>query len=91
MLLKGPREGYPGKSTALLFKSVLCLVKRLFLTYTVVPVECWCSQSQVSRACTGEQRKNFAKLSLNLKLMETVHRGRERIKIQNKQHISEFV
>lgn len=37
------------------------------------------------------KEKNFAKLSLNLKLMETVHTGRERIKIQNKQHISGFV
>lgn len=51
---KRPKRGLSWESTALLFKSVLCLVKRSFLTYTVAPVECWCSQSQVYRA---EQEK----------------------------------
>lgn len=67
-------------------------VLKLLVVFTLQEKNVSKKQGVSPRACTGEQRSpSFAKLSLNLKLLETVHRGRERIKIQTKQHISGFV
>lgn len=43
--------------------------------------------------CTQKKQgsRSFAKLSPNMKLLETVYRGRKRNKIQNEQHFSGYV